>query len=368
MPWPPPMHRVTTPRLEAVAAHRVQQARRQHRAGRADRMAVRDGAALDVDDVLRQAELARDGERHGGERLVDLDALDVAERPAGALQRLPHGGHGPEAEHARLDRRDAVGDQPRASARGPAASAKPRSATIIAAAPLLRPGALPAVMVPSGRKAGLSLARVSSVVSGRLCLVLGEDLRALAALDLDRRRSRASNLPGRLRGGEALLRALAPSGPAPRGVIWYLVDQVLGVPARMLAREGVVQAVAQHAVVDLRRRPCGSPSGRRPAGRARGPCSPCRRRLRRRSWPSQISCAAVTIACAPEPQTRLTVIAGTETGRPPSIAAWRAGFIRLPAWMTLPMTTLPIALGVEARSAPASRGRPRRRARWPGRP
>ena len=36
-------------------------------------------------------------------------------------------------------------------------------------------------------------------------------------------------------------------------------------------------------------------------------------------------------------------MAGTDTGTPPPIAAWRAGFILLPAWMTLPMTTLPIA-------------------------
>src|SRR6059036_1313047 len=39
--------------------------------------------------------------------------------------------------------------------------------------------------------------------------------------------------------------------------------------------------------------------------------------------PSQISCAADAIACAPEPQTRLTVIAGTATGMPPLIAACR---------------------------------------------
>ena len=31
--------------------------------------------------------------------------------------------------------------------------------------------------------------------------------------------------------------------------------------------------------------------------------------------------------------------AGADTGMPAPIAAWRAGFIRLPAWMTLPMTT-----------------------------
>ena len=56
--------------------------------------------------------------------------------------------------------------------------------------------------------------------------------------------------------------------------------------------------------------------------------------------PSMISCAALAIACAPEPQTRLTVIAGTSTGTPPWMAACRAGFILLPAWTTLPMTTV----------------------------
>ncbi len=41
-------------------------------------MTVRDRAALNIDDVLRQAELAQNGERHGRERLVDFHALDVA--------------------------------------------------------------------------------------------------------------------------------------------------------------------------------------------------------------------------------------------------------------------------------------------------
>ena len=56
--------------------------------------------------------------------------------------------------------------------------------------------------------------------------------------------------------------------------------------------------------------------------------------------PSMISCAAEAMACAPEPQTRFTVMAGTSTGSPPWIAACRAGFILLPAWMTLPITTV----------------------------
>ncbi len=37
--------------------------------------------------------------------------------------------------------------------------------------------------------------------------------------------------------------------------------------------------------------------------------------------PSRISCAADTIAWAPEPHTRLTVSAGTDTGSPPVTAA-----------------------------------------------
>ena len=47
--------------------------------------------------------------------------------------------------------------------------------------------------------------------------------------------------------------------------------------------------------------------------------------------PDMISWDADTIACAPEPQTRFTVIAGTDTGNPAWMAAWRAGFILVPA-------------------------------------
>src|SRR6266853_1040661 len=61
--------------------------------------------------------------------------------------------------------------------------------------------------------------------------------------------------------------------------------------------------------------------------------------------PSKISCAAETMAWAPEPQTRFTVIAGTDTGSPAWTAAWRAGFILAPAWITFPMTTVPMSRG-----------------------
>ncbi len=76
----------------------MDQTRGQHRAGGADRMAVRDRAALDIDDILAQAELARDHDRDGGERLVDLDALQVGDRPAGTRQRLAHRWDRPKAE------------------------------------------------------------------------------------------------------------------------------------------------------------------------------------------------------------------------------------------------------------------------------
>src|SRR5258708_25901701 len=67
--------------------------------------------------------------------------------------------------------------------------------------------------------------------------------------------------------------------------------------------------------------------------------------------PDIICWEGVTIACAPEPQTRFTVIAGTDTGTPPLTAACWAAFILLPAWITLPITTLPTA----AASSPARR-------------
>src|SRR5215467_6449526 len=62
-------------------------------------------------------------------------------------------------------------------------------------------------------------------------------------------------------------------------------------------------------------------------------------------FPREISCAAETMACAPEPQTRLTVSAGVLTGSPAWTAACRAGFILLPAWTTLPMTTVSTSSG-----------------------
>jgi hypothetical protein len=113
MPWPPSMHMVTIPRLRPSRRIEWMRLGCQHRAGGADRMPVGDRAAFDIDDVGRKPELARDGDDDRGEGFVDLDALDIAEPPPRPVERLTDGGDRPEAEHARLDRGDAVGDEAR---------------------------------------------------------------------------------------------------------------------------------------------------------------------------------------------------------------------------------------------------------------
>ena len=46
--------------FNTIAFHRMQQSSRQHRAGSADRVAVRDCTTFDVDDVRSQTEVLRD--------------------------------------------------------------------------------------------------------------------------------------------------------------------------------------------------------------------------------------------------------------------------------------------------------------------
>src|SRR5262245_10879893 len=57
---------------EAVAMHRVQKTGGQHCAGRADRMTMRNGSALDIDNIVGEAELLSNSKRHGREGLVNL--------------------------------------------------------------------------------------------------------------------------------------------------------------------------------------------------------------------------------------------------------------------------------------------------------
>ena len=66
-------------------------------AGHAERVAEGDGAAVDVELVPRDAELVADGHDLRGERLVDLDEVDVVDGHAGPRR----------APAARLDRAEA---------------------------------------------------------------------------------------------------------------------------------------------------------------------------------------------------------------------------------------------------------------------
>src|SRR5450631_2337327 len=108
----------------------------------------------------------------------------------------------------------------------------------------------------------------------------------------------------------------------------------------MLPREGVVEPVGQDAVEDLGRSHAVTPTlAVHQIWRAVHVLHAAA--IATSLSPAAISSAADRIACAPEPQTRLTVRAGIETGSPPPMEAWRAGFILLPAWMTFPITTVP---------------------------
>ena len=116
-------------------------------AARPDRVAERDRAAVHVDLVPVEAELAAVGEGLGRERLVDLDEvegldrqLDPVEQPADALDRR-------EEQPPRLDLGLRVADDPGQRLQADRSTAR-SLATTVAAAPSVIPGALPAVTVP----------------------------------------------------------------------------------------------------------------------------------------------------------------------------------------------------------------------------
>ena len=90
----------------------MNEARQEHCASGADRVPMGNGSTLNIDNILRQPEFARDGDGNGGECLVDFDALEVPKLPPRTFACLPHGGNRAEAKHARLDGCDAIGNKP----------------------------------------------------------------------------------------------------------------------------------------------------------------------------------------------------------------------------------------------------------------
>ena len=74
------------PVAAAAAAELVQEGGREAGAGAAERVAEGDRAAVDVEALLVDPELADAGEDLGGEGLVELDQVDLVEPEAGGAR------------------------------------------------------------------------------------------------------------------------------------------------------------------------------------------------------------------------------------------------------------------------------------------
>src|SRR5271168_407582 len=201
-------------------------------------MTMRDCATFDIHDVIGQAEFLSNGERDRREGLVDLDTLHVRELPSSALQRLADGRDRAETEHAGFDRRNPVGYQPghrcdrsrfskstirddhrgRAAVEAGGVAGRYRSA------------------FPEGRT---ELGEHFDRRVGPRCLVDGERLETLLAANLDCN-DLVLELARLLGGAETLLRAFGEAVLCRTGEL-RTVDEILRVPARMLAREGIVE-------------------------------------------------------------------------------------------------------------------------------
>src|SRR6266481_6010782 len=112
----------------------MQQRDDQAGAGGADRVPERAGAAVDVQLLAGDAEIALRRHRHHRERLVDLEQVDIADAPADLVEQL-------------ANRRNRRG-------REPLRFASDRFVNINAAAPSAFAEEAAGVMVPLGRNAG----------------------------------------------------------------------------------------------------------------------------------------------------------------------------------------------------------------------
>src|SRR5262245_17730708 len=219
------------------------------------------------------------------------------------------------------------------------ASARARSAlvTTSAAAPSLRPLAFPAVTVPSFLNAGLSFASDSRVASARGCSSVstsrsspffwGTGTGAISAL------KRPSRIAAAVRAWLSAANASWSSRLMP-----YRSTRFSAVIPMWMSWKA---SVRPSWIMWSRTFPLPSRSPHRAPGRRKGA------RLMLSMPPAiTISASSALIAWAasitafnPEPQTLLTVCAGTDSGSPDRIATWRAGFMPWPAWRTFPTMT-----------------------------
>ena len=144
MPMPPPMHSVISAVALFATLELVERGAEQDRAGRAERVAERDRAAVDVDPLAVDAEVARGLQRHAANASLISHEVDVADLHAGAL-RAPSPRPARRRQH---DHRLGAGGRHRADLRArleAGASCRTRpSPSSTAAAPSTMPDELPA--------------------------------------------------------------------------------------------------------------------------------------------------------------------------------------------------------------------------------
>jgi hypothetical protein len=90
-------------RSAAAATELVEDLRGELGAGAAERVAERDRAAVHVQPIGRDAELARAVEGLRGERLVDLEEIDVRDLEPGLREELLDRGERADAHDRRVD-------------------------------------------------------------------------------------------------------------------------------------------------------------------------------------------------------------------------------------------------------------------------
>ena len=289
-------------------------------------MTERDRAALDADPLRVQGERVAAGQHLPGERLVELDHLDVVE----ARRRR---GRAPARTAGTMPRPGVRGDDPdrgrwpgSAAPAVPAALRSDSSTSTTAAAPSLIPHELPAVAVP--RRRDEDRPHPGQPLPGH------PGPRPLVARSARRRgTSSASNAPRRGRGhgprvrAERRTRPAAPDRPRPRAATRSAASPISGSPAR---RDGAVVANGASPgpgrSVDADSTPPASttPTAARP-GRPRRPAPPARCRtagprsvpVRR---PPSPACSAATRARSPPgpvqlPSTTSATRPARESGR-----------------------------------------------------
>ena len=237
-PSPPPRRRsscTSAPRMRAPRG--------------ADRVAHGDRAAVHVDLVLVHSQHAQRVDGHRGERLVDLEQVDVVDRQAGLLERLlggVGGGAGQVGEvvgHRGLRRRSWP------AAVLPLAFAHSSLDSTSAPAPSFTPGALPAVCEPSLPVRPGSLASDSSEEPRARRLV---DLdHGVALLRADRDRGDLLGQAAVVGGGDGAVVALEGELVHVRARDLELVADLGGLHEHLLAGERVGQPVVDHRVEHL---------------------------------------------------------------------------------------------------------------------